>query len=74
MVLEVPDEKAVVWTRPDDLVIDLSQPLAWLPPARHRGFDALFCDGSVRFIPDTIDAKSFTALLTVSGQDTSGAY
>jgi prepilin-type processing-associated H-X9-DG protein len=57
MVVEARREKAVVWTKPDDLKLDPSKPLAGLEGARTGGFNALFCDGSVRLIANGIDAE-----------------
>ncbi|MEX2119667.1 MAG: DUF1559 domain-containing protein [Pirellulales bacterium] len=57
MVVEARREKAVVWTKPDDLKLDPAKPLAGLEGARTGGFNALFCDGSVRLIANGIDVE-----------------
>jgi len=67
LALEIDPAKAVPWTKPDDLVVDLKQPLANL------GFDAdgtvkvLMADGSVRRVAKTIAPATFAALLTRNG-------
>ena len=74
MVVEVNDDRAAVWTQPDDWQFDPERPLAGLGSAHPGGFMALFADGSVRFISKTIDAKVFQALLTVAGGEAAGNF
>jgi prepilin-type processing-associated H-X9-DG protein len=62
MVVEANDAKAVPWAKPDDLPYDEKQPLAGLLGLRPGGFNAAFCDGSVRFISATIDAETLRRL------------
>ncbi len=57
-VVEVPDARAVVWTRPDDFVFDERNALSGLLGLRPGGFLAAFCDGSVRFVSGTVDPKA----------------
>ncbi len=49
MTVEVSDEKAVVWTKPDDFEYDEKDPLKGLVGLSPGGFNAGFADGSVRF-------------------------
>lgn len=65
-VVEVSDQDAVIWTKPDDFEPDPDNPLAGLIGLRRDGFLAAFCDGSVRRIPATIDAATLRALFTRS--------
>jgi prepilin-type processing-associated H-X9-DG protein len=67
MVVEADADRAVVWTRPDDWEFDPARPLAGLGNAHPGGFQALFVDGSVRFLAKTIDPRLFRSLLTVAG-------
>jgi prepilin-type processing-associated H-X9-DG protein len=69
MVVEADPDRAVVWTKPDDWEYDATQPLAGLGHAHPGGFNVLFADGSVRFIPKTIDPQGFHALLTIDAGD-----
>jgi hypothetical protein len=55
MVVEVPDRKAVIWTKPDDLEFNEKNPLDGLVGLWPGGFLAAFCDGSVRFISRSVD-------------------
>jgi len=69
MALEVDPARAVPWTKPDDWQFNAAKPLAGLGKAHPGGFNALFADGSVRFISVTVDAKVFRAMLTITGDD-----
>jgi hypothetical protein len=62
MVVEAGDEKAVTWTKPDDFEPDDKDPLKGLLNPGARGFNAAFCDGAVRLIAKTIDAKTLKRL------------
>jgi prepilin-type processing-associated H-X9-DG protein len=70
MVLEVDDSRAVFWTQPNDYKIDPDNPKAGLVRPGTRGFNAAFADGSVRTLPDTIDAATLRALFTANGGET----
>lgn len=68
-VVQVDDERAAVWTKPDDWQFDANDPLKGLGDL-HPGIAlAGFCDGSVRFISTTIDPDVFLALLTIAGDE-----
>jgi hypothetical protein len=62
MVVEASDDKAVVWTTPDDLEVDEKNPIAGLVGLRPGGFLAAFCDGSVKLIPQNIDSETLNLL------------
>ncbi len=64
MAVEVSNPKAVIWTKPDDFVYDQRNPAAGLVGLRPGGFNALFCDGSVRFIAAGIDRQVLKLLFT----------
>ncbi len=74
LVVEANDDRAVVWTKPDDWQHDPEKPLAGLGNAHPRGFGALFADGNVKFISADIDPATFRALLTYMGGEQVGEF
>ena len=50
LLVESDDEHAIVWTKPDDIVIDMKNPAKGLLGHFNDGFVALVCDGSVHFV------------------------
>lgn len=74
MVAEVDDPHAVVWTKPDDFSFDPKDPAKGIGSPHENGFNAAFCDGSVRLIPKTIDAKTLKALITRAGGEVVSGY
>lgn len=63
-MLEVDDEEAVVWTKPDDWNYDPQKPLRGLGhTAAGTNFNAAFCDGSVHTINRGIRPKVFRNLI-----------
>jgi len=67
MAVEVPDESAVIWTKPADFSPNVEEPTKGLTGLRPGGFQAALTDGSVRFIAETIDVGTLRALFTKSG-------
>lgn len=63
LVLEATADKAVPWTKPEDLPIDPKNPLAGLTNGRER-FNALIADGSARTIPAKANPQEFLKFLT----------
>jgi hypothetical protein len=65
MALEVDDDHAVIWTKPDDLPYDPKEPAKGLGGLYKNFFVALFCDGYVRAIglpcPDEALRAAFSA-------------
>ncbi len=61
--------EAVPWTKPDDRPFDPDpeKPLPNFGKAHPGGFNALFCDGSVRFLKHTINEMVLRALITRNG-------
>lgn len=72
MFVEVADSAAIEWTRPGDWSPDVKDPTKALIGHYPDGFTAAFCDGSVRYIKKTIDAKTLLALLTTAGNEPIG--
>jgi hypothetical protein len=66
IVVEVHPKSAVVWTKPDDLVIDAKDPFQGLRDQPNNGFAALFGDGSVRMIFYTLDPKVLTYIFQMN--------
>jgi prepilin-type processing-associated H-X9-DG protein len=59
--------KPVPWTKPEDLSHDPNKPLPKLGGHTPGGFNAAFCDGSVRFILQNIKEPILRALITRNG-------
>ncbi|MFM7205405.1 MAG: DUF1559 domain-containing protein [Planctomycetaceae bacterium] len=66
-LVEVSLDRAVPWTKPDDVVIDFDDPLAAFRGVRPGGFLAGTMDGAVRFISNIIDAETLEAMFTPNG-------
>ncbi|WP_246112693.1 DUF1559 domain-containing protein [Allorhodopirellula solitaria] len=69
LVLQVNPEQAVVWSKPEDLEIDLDNPLDHLGSAERGGFYVLMGDGAVKFFTENIDPELLTAILTRAGRE-----
>jgi prepilin-type processing-associated H-X9-DG protein len=67
----VESQEAVPWTKPDELKFDpaAGASLFGVGSFHPGGFNALFADGSVRFISATIDKQVFKSLITRAGHD-----
>ena len=74
LVLEVNEDAAVVWTKPDDLEYTADDPLAGLGKAHPGGFNAALADGSVRFIPAAVDSQLFLRLLMMDDGQPVGEF
>ncbi|MBM4089249.1 MAG: DUF1559 domain-containing protein [Planctomycetes bacterium] len=74
MVVEAGPAAAVTWTKPDDFVPPADDPIRGLLGTRPGGFLAALCDGSVRFIAETIDKETLKALFTIGGGEATGDY
>ncbi len=59
----------VPWTKPQDMPFDVPLPLNGLGSHHKDGFNALFGDGHVRFLKDTISPQVFNAILTRNGNE-----
>jgi hypothetical protein len=71
-IVEADDERAVTWTKPEDITIDMRNPLTGLLGHYTEGFHAALADGSVRIIKKSIDPKMLWALFTRDGGEVVG--
>jgi hypothetical protein len=65
-LMVVESAAAVPWTKPDELTFDPAAPASFCGAGSPHpgGFNAAFADAAVRFIPNTIDLKTFRHLVT----------
>jgi hypothetical protein len=63
MALQVGDDKAVIWTKPDDMEFDSKKPLAGLGKIDDLGIQAAFADCHVQYLRKNIDAETFRRLI-----------
>lgn len=66
-IVEADADKAVEWTKPDDLHFDANNPTAGLGHFRPGGWLAAFLDGHIEFISNTIDPSLVKAMMTKAG-------
>jgi hypothetical protein len=71
-VVEAADDRAVIWTKPEDLTLDASKPAAGLGFRPEGVVMVLFVDGSVRAINKKIDPATLNALYTRNGGEVVG--
>jgi hypothetical protein len=69
LVVDADDDRAVIWTKPDDLKVDANQPRAGLGGRYFARFLALFADGTVHLLPADIDRTTLNGLLTPDGHE-----
>jgi len=74
MIAEVDDQHAVTWTKPHDFAFDPKDPRKGIGNLYEGGFNAAYCDGSVRFLSDGIPVKTLSALFTRAGGEVIGQY
>jgi Protein of unknown function (DUF1559) len=67
LVVDVDDEQAVIWTKPEDWKVDKKAPARGLRQHEGKKFLMAFMDGSVRFLPVKIDAQTLLAIFSPSG-------
>ena len=63
LLLEVGEDRAVDWTKPDDMPFNVEKPLEGLGEIPDTGFAAVFADCHVMMIHKTIDADTFRKLI-----------
>ena len=74
MLVEANDDRAVIWTRPDDWQYDPRQALSGLGEAHPGRFLVLFADGHVQFLSKDIDLNVLRALLSIAGGEPVGDF
>jgi hypothetical protein len=67
LIVEAADERAVPWTKPEELPYDAKDPVAGLISKNRDWFLAVFADGSARMIPLEIGLDNIRALFTRNG-------
>jgi prepilin-type processing-associated H-X9-DG protein len=72
-ILAIETEKEVPWTKPDDVPFDAAKELPKLGGLFTNGFNALFADGSVRFISSSVSKTTMKAVITRSGGEVIGS-
>ena len=65
-LLIVEAKRSVPWTKPEDIPYDPEKPIPKLGGCFEGGFHAGLCDGSVRFISESIDEKVLRAMINTS--------
>ena len=66
MVVEVDDQAAVPWTKPEDWSFNPNDPMQGIGNTHPNGFLAGLVDGSVRVIENSIDPNTLKALMKMS--------
>jgi prepilin-type processing-associated H-X9-DG protein len=61
IVVEAGD--AIPWTKPDDLPVDPNKPLPPLGGPKRENFNALFADGHVQALPQTINPQTLRRMI-----------
>jgi hypothetical protein len=67
LLVEADEDRAAIWTKPDDLEVSEKDPQAGLGKFRPGGFLAAFADGHVQMIPSSLSPKQLWALFTRAG-------
>ena len=66
-IMVVEAQRDIPWTKPEDIPFDPNVPLPELGGFTPDGFNALFADGSVRYITKSIAPQVLKALITRAG-------
>ena len=67
-LLVVESKNAVIWTKPDDLVLPkMGDKMPELGGMFATGMNVLFCDASVQWVRKDIDPVTLRAIITPSG-------
>jgi prepilin-type processing-associated H-X9-DG protein len=71
-ILAVEVKRDIPWTKPEDISFDANAGVPELGGFSPNGFNALFADGSVRFISKSVDPVVLKALITQDGGEVVG--
>ena len=66
-IMAVEAKRDIPWTKPEDIQYDAKKPLSMPGGFFPEGFNAVLCDGSVRFLPKSIAEPILRALYTRGG-------
>lgn len=66
-LVEVDDDHAVIWTKPDDLIVDLKNPRSRIGTPSPRGFLISFSGGGSFFVPKAVDNETLATLFIPGG-------
>jgi hypothetical protein len=67
LIVEATDERAIPWTKPEELPYDAKDPVAGLMSKNRDWFPAVFADGAARVIPLEIGLDNIRAMFTRNG-------
>jgi prepilin-type processing-associated H-X9-DG protein len=73
-IMAVEAKRDIPWTKPEDLAYDAKKPLPKFGGYYPEGFNAAFCDGSVRFLSNSIAEQVMRAIITRSGGEVFPAF
>jgi prepilin-type processing-associated H-X9-DG protein len=68
-ILAIEARRDIPWTKPEDLDFRTLKSSSAIEGFRSDGFNALFCDGSVRFIKNSVVPSKFQFMLTRDGRE-----
>lgn len=69
LVVEASSDKAVTWTKPEDLTINEADHLNSIINPAADGFAACMCDGSARFFAKNIMPEALQGILSINGAE-----
>jgi hypothetical protein len=72
LLVDVADATGVIWTKPEDLVVDMADPLKGIMGHYPAYFLVGMADGSVRPVPKTVSNATLRSAFTVAGGEVLG--
>jgi hypothetical protein len=73
MLVDVADDNGVIWTQPEDLVVDLNDPKKGLLGHYAAAFIVAMADASARFVSKGISNATLRSAFTIAGGETLGS-
>jgi hypothetical protein len=67
LIVEVPPERAVIWTKPEDWEVDMAHPRRGIERTDRDYFVGAWCDGSAQAMPTDVKSDVLRANLTRAG-------